>query len=488
MVTLRYISEIALDEQASVVAQCTAMSLWVGFRIALSALGRNKLRTFLTMLGIIIGVAAVIAMVAVGQGAQAAVESEVRSAGANLIFVSAGNYTRGGESVNIASGLGAATTLSVADADAIARIPGVQYRSPGVTDRALATAGPQSFFTVIQGIDRDWPAIYAWGWARGAAFSPDDIKSRAFVAVLGQTVSTRLFGTEDPIGRTVTIRNHPFRVVGVTAASDEDQPEAIFVPYTTLQDVLGVNYLQTILVAADEAGHTSGIADAITALLRARHHLDQAPTGTTSMPKPGASAAFNNMMPGATSTGAPSTFGAPNDFTVATQAARALTKGLYTSVAAFALANLPKLDAVTRQEMASTLDRAGTTMTALLGCIAAVSLIVGGIGIMNIMLVSVRERTREIGIRMAVGAHARDVMVQFLTEAITLSLIGGIAGIVTGFAASRGIERMLEWPTAVSAGTVVLAFAIAAGIGIFFGYYPAVKASRLDPIDALRCE
>jgi ABC-type antimicrobial peptide transport system permease subunit len=464
------------------------MSLLVGFRIALSALGRNKLRTSLTMLGIIIGVAAVIAMVAVGQGAQAAVEAEVRSAGANLVFVSAGNYTRGGESVNIASGLGSATTLSVADADAIAKIPGVQHRSPGVSDRALATAGAQTFFTVIQGIDTDWPAIYAWQWARGTGFSHADITSRAAVAVLGQTVATRLFGSSDPIGRTVTIRNHPFRVVGITATTEEDQPETIFVPFTALQDVLGINYLQTILVAADEAGHTSAIAGAIKTLLRARHHLDQAPTGTAQMPHPGASAAFNNMMPGATSTGVPAGFGLPDDFTVGTQAGRALTKGLYTSVAAFALANLPKLDAVTRQEMASTLDRAGTTMTALLGCIAAVSLIVGGIGIMNIMLVSVRERTREIGIRMAVGAHARDVMLQFLTEAIALSLIGGVVGILVGFAASHGITTMLEWPTSISAGTVALAFAIAVGVGIFFGYYPAIKASRLDPIDALRYE
>ncbi|MDE3153830.1 MAG: ABC transporter permease [Acidobacteriota bacterium] len=459
------------------------MSLLVGFRVAISALGRNKMRTLLTMLGIIIGVAAVIAMVAVGQGAQAAVESEVRSAGANLIFVSAGNYTRGGESMNIASGLGAANTLTVADADALARIQGVQYRSAGVSDRALAAAGDQTFFTVIQGIDTQWPLIYSWDWVRGAGFTPADIGGHVPAAVLGRTAAGRLFGTSDPIGQTVMIRNRAFRVVGVTGTTTDDQAETIFVPFTTLQDVLSVHSLQTITVAATEAGDTSQISAAIRKLLRARHHLDDPAAATAVVPTQGARAGSNLMMPGA-STG----LGVPDDFTVKTQAARALTKGLYTSVAAFALANLPKLDEVTRQEMTSTLDRAGTTMTALLGGIAAVSLIVGGIGIMNIMLVSVRERTREIGIRMAVGAHARDVMLQFLAESVTLSLIGGLLGIGLGFAASHGITSMLEWPTAVSARAVLLAFAIAGAVGVFFGYYPAIKASRLDPIDALRYE
>ncbi len=459
------------------------MSLLVGFRIALSALARNKMRTLLTMLGIIIGVAAVIAMVAVGQGAQAAVQSEVRSAGANLLFVSAGNYTRGGESVNIASGLGSANTLTVADAEAIGRIAGVHYRSAGVSDRALAAAGTRTFFTVIQGIDEQWPLIYSWDWVRGSGFQPADVGRHAFSAVLGRTASDRLFGSSDPIGQTVMIRNRPFRVVGVTGTTTDDQAEAIFVPFTALQDVLGLTSLQTVTVAATEAADTTRISTDIRTLLRARHHLDDPAVAVANAPQHGARAGSNLMMPGA-STG----LGVPDDFTVKTQAARALTKGLYTSVAAFALANLPKLDEVTRQEMTSTLDRAGTTMTALLGCIAAVSLIVGGIGIMNIMLVSVRERTREIGIRMAVGAHARDVMLQFLAEAVTLSLIGGLIGIGVGFAASHGITTMLEWPTSVSAEAVILAFAIAAGIGVFFGYYPAIKASRLDPIDALRYE
>jgi ABC-type antimicrobial peptide transport system permease subunit len=246
--------------------------------------------------------------------------------------------------------------------------------------------------------------------------------------------------------------------------------EGVFVPYTALQDVLGISHLHTITVAAEQAGDASRIAQEITTLLRARHGIAGA----------GRSGAAANMMPGPAAV--------PDDFTVRTQAAQALTKGLYTSVAAFVLANLPKLDEVNLEEMTSTLQRASRTMTALLAGIAGISLVVGGIGIMNIMLVSVTERTREIGIRRAVGARKGDVLLQFLVEAVALSLIGGIIGIGFGFVVSGSVTRLLEWPTRVSPGAVLLAFGIAAAVGVFFGFYPARRASRLDPIDALRCE
>jgi putative ABC transport system permease protein len=449
--------------------------LVTSLRIALKALGRNKLRTLLTMLGMIIGVGAVITMVALGNAAQRTVEQDVRSAGTNLVHVTAGNYTRGGESMNIASGLGAATTLSAADADAIGRgIRGIKYSSPGVSLRAWTVSPSQRFYTKVQGAGAPFAKMYAWTFARGRFFSDEDVASRARVAVLGLTARDRLFGEgQNAIGREIRIRDQPFAVVGVTNSSDQDQIEQVFVPYTTLQEILGVGYLHTITVAAEEAGDASRLAQEITLLLRRRH------TGTSGATKP-QSGLTGNMMPQGG--------GIPDDFTVRTQAAQALTKGLYTSVAAFILANLPKLDEVNMEEMTSTLHRASQTMTALLAGIAAISLLVGGIGIMNIMLVSVTERTREIGIRRAVGARKGDVLLQFLVEAVSLSLIGGGIGIVFGFVVSGAVTRLLEWPTQISANAVLLAFGIAAAVGVFFGFYPARRASQLEPIDALRFE
>ncbi|MBI3490239.1 MAG: FtsX-like permease family protein [Acidobacteria bacterium] len=249
------------------------------------------------------------------------------------------------------------------------------------------------------------------------------------------------------------------------------------VPYTALQDLLGIQHLHTITIAAEQAGDATRLVSDITALLRERHkaHIEAA------VARLRASGLGGNQMPN----GAGLT---PDDFTVKSQAAEALTKGLYTSVAAFILANMPKLDEVNMGEMASTLQQAGTTMTALLAGIAAISLIVGGIGIMNIMLVSVSERTREIGIRRAVGARARDVRAQFLVEAVALSVTGGAIGLGLGFAASVVLTRLLEWPTAISISAVLLAFGTAGAVGVFFGFYPAQRASRLHPIDALRTE
>ncbi len=426
-------------------------------RIAVRALGRHKLRTFLTMLGMIIGVAAVMTMVALGSGAQASVEDEMKSAGTNLVYVSAGNYTRGGDEVRVAAGLGAAKTLVQADVDAIrAMVTGIKYVSPGVADRAPMTNGATRYFGRVIGAGAEFSAMYSWTLRRGGAmFSATDVAQGAKVAVIGTTTATELFGSADPVGKTFNIRNDSFRVVAVTESKVEDQPESVFVPYTTLQQLRGLTHLETVTVAAEQAGDASRIATDIGALLRTRHGLSGA---------------------------------APDDFLVKTEAAKALTKGLYTSAAVFVLANLPSLDEITLEEMAGTLQQTSNTLTMLLASIAAISLIVGGIGIMNIMLVSVTERTREIGLRMALGARGRDVLVQFLVEALTLSVAGGAIGVALGFVSSRIVTQMLEWQTVVTPGAVAMAFGTALVTGVFFGFYPAKRASQLDPIDALRFE
>ena len=439
----------------------------VSAQIAWRALGRNRLRTGLTMLGVVIGVAAVIAMVALGTGARGSVETSLKSAGTNIIQVSAGNFTRGGESMNIASGLGAASTLTPEDAGAIRQLPGVQHVAGGVRNRAFAKSAHRQFFTQIRGVEPPLAEIHGWEWLGGR------FEGGASQAVMGRAASRELFGEGfDPVGERITIGDRAFVVSGYFRTNDTDMDETVFVTLADGQALWNVRHLHTITVSVEQAGDASRVADAITGLLRERHQRGQQATraaGLGGLQAPGAMASAD-------------------DFTVKTQAAANVTKGLYTSVAAFALANMPKLDEVTLQEMSSTLSRAGSTMTALLGSIAAISLIVGGIGIMNIMLVSVTERTKEIGIRLAVGARRRDVMVQFLVEAMVMSLIGGVLGVAIGLAAARGLTAVLDWPTEVSPATVAAAFAIAALVGIVFGYYPARRASRLDPIESLRYE
>ena len=405
------------------------MSFLMVFRIAFKALGRNKMRTALTMLGMIIGVAAVITMVALGTGAQTSIESQIQSAGTNMIIVAAGNFTQGG----VRQGQGNASTLTPDDANAIRSVPGVQYVAAGVNTRGQLVASNQNWGTQVQGTDVDMPLIRSWPTQLGAFFSAQDVATASKVAVLGSVVRDQLFGPDvDPTGQVIRINNQPFTVSGVMASKGQsgmgqDQDDVVFVPYTTVMKKLrGITFIQQAQVSAASATDTSATADRIAALLRVRHKIQP---------------------------------GDPDDFMVRTM-----------------------------EEMAAVRVQATQTMTALLASIAGVSLLVGGIGIMNIMLVSVTERTREIGLRMAIGARGRDVLLQFLVEAVVLSLFGGSIGIALGFALSQGVTFWMNWPTAVSPQAVVVAFGFAAMTGVFFGFYPARKAAALDPIDALRFE
>jgi putative ABC transport system permease protein len=405
------------------------MSIFMTLRIALKALGRNKMRTALTMLGMIIGVAAVITMVALGTGAQSSIESQIQSAGTNMIMVSAGNFSQGG----VRQGQGNASTLVPDDAAAISRVQGVQYQAAGVNTRGQVVSGNQNWGTQIQGTDIDLPLIRSWPTTLGAFFTPQDVTAASKVAVLGSVVRDQLFGPDtNPVGQVIRINNQSFTVSGVMASKGQsgmgqDQDDVVFVPYTTvMKKMRGITYIQQVTVSAGAANDTTPTADRIATLLRVRHKIQP---------------------------------GDPDDFMVRTM-----------------------------EEMASVRVQATQTMTALLASIAGVSLLVGGIGIMNIMLVSVTERTREIGLRMAIGARGRDVLMQFLVEAVVLSLFGGGIGIGVGFALSQGVTLWMQWPTAVSPQAVVIAFGFAALTGVFFGFYPARKAAALDPIDALRFE
>ncbi len=404
------------------------MSFLMVLRVAFKALARNKMRTALTMLGMIIGVSAVITMVALGTGAQSSIETQIQAAGTNMIMVSAGNFQQGG----VRMGQGNASTLTPEDALAIRDLPGVQYIAPGVNTRGQIVAGNLNWGTQVQGTDVDLPLIRSWPAKFGAFFQPVDVATAAKVAVLGSVVHEQVFGADvDPVGQVIRINNQPFTVVGVMSSKGQsgmgqDQDDLVYVPYTTVMKKLrGITYIQNITVSAISAAETTPTADRIATLLRQRHEIQD-----------------NN-----------------DDFMVRTM-----------------------------EEMASVRVQATETMTALLASIAGVSLLVGGIGIMNIMLVSVTERTREIGLRMAIGARGRDVLMQFLVEAVVLSLVGGSIGIALGLGVSRGVTAWMTWPTKVSAEAVAVAFLFAAVTGVFFGFYPARKAAALDPIDALRFE
>jgi putative ABC transport system permease protein len=406
------------------------MALFMTFVIAVRALRRNAMRTMLTALGMIIGVAAVIVMMALGSGARNAIETQIRNVGSNLVTVNASSARFG----TVRGGQGGSSTLTIADATAIREnIPGVKHMTPGLNIRVQAIAAAGNWSTQAQGSNEELPDIRSWPTQQGSFFTEDDVKRATKVAVIGSVVRDQLFGAgNDPVGQMIRIRNQPFTVVGVLSKKGQasfggDQDDTIIVPYTTVQKRLtGQDFLREITIQAETGVDLPEMVAQIQALLRERHNIPP---------------------------------GGDDDFLVRT------------------------LD-----EMAGVLTQTTNTMTYLLAGIAAVSLLVGGIGIMNIMLVSVTERTREIGLRLSVGARDLDVLLQFLTEAMVLSLAGGAIGVILGYAASKMMTRIMSWSTLVTLDAVLLSFGCAAAIGIFFGFYPARKAAGLDPIDALRYE
>jgi putative ABC transport system permease protein len=399
-------------------------------KIAYRSLGRNKLRSFLTMLGIIIGVAAVIAMLAIGQGASNAVKSQIASLGTNMMIVFPFASNQNGVRTQAAT----FTRLTEDDAVAIAKqCPAVEYVTPVVRTVQQVIANNQNWRTQIFGAYPNYFDIRDWPLQSGTRFTDSDERGETKVCIIGQTVATNLFGENSyPIGAIIRIGNLPFRVIGVLSpkgqnANGDDQDDIIIAPFSTvLKKLVGGIYANVIFASAVSSAAVNEASNEITALLRDRHKLTQ---------------------------------WEPNDFTVRTQT-----------------------------EIASTADATTQTMTLLLASIAGISLIVGGIGIMNIMLVSVTERTREIGIRMAVGARGTDVLTQFLIEALTLSFAGGLVGIVLGILTSKFVSNIQRWPIVISPESIGLAFVFAAIIGIFFGWYPARKAANLNPIEALRYE
>ena len=407
------------------------MNLLMIIRVALRALQRNKMRAALTMLGIIIGVSAVVAMVSIGQGAQAAVAAQIDSIGTNLLFVSAGAQNVGG--VRSGTGDTGTNTLTVEDLDAIKReVPSVSMVTPTVNSRGQLVAGNMNWNTSIQGVSEQYPEVRKWMVQSGEFFTESDVRTAGRVLVIGQTIADNLFAGGDAIGQTVRVQNLPFRVIGVMVRKGQDQQgrdqdDIAFSPYTTVQKkILGSPRLQIAYVSAVSPDATYTAQQQITELLRQRHKLNA-----------------ND----------------PDDFTVRNMS-----------------------------DIAQAANETNSTMTMLLACIAGVSLLVGGIGIMNIMLVSVTERTREIGIRMAIGARSSAVKSQFLIESIVLSLMGGSIGILLGVGVSLAIPRMLGWPTLISTMAIVGSVIFSVAVGVFFGYYPARKAAALDPIDALRYE
>jgi putative ABC transport system permease protein len=409
-------------------------NLIASVKIALRALKVNSTRSALTMLGIIIGVAAVIAMVGVGAGATARIQAQIQSIGSNLIIVLPGSISSNG----VRLGSGAVATLTEDDAKAIAsECPSVEAVAPSVRGGVQVVYGNSNWATTVQGVTPDFMTIRDYSMLSGQFFTDQDVDAAAKVAVFGETVVRNLFGNNDPTGQVAIIKNVPFTVVGVLtpkgqSPSGQDQDDIILLPISTAkQKVLGANKanakaVSTLMVQAIGPAAMDQAQQEMEALLRERHRI---------------------------------LVGQDDDFTI-----RNLT------------------------EVFAAQESSAQVMSILLGAIASVSLIVGGIGIMNIMLVSVTERTREIGLRQAVGAKTRDILSQFLVEAVTLSLLGGVIGIVIGLAASALISHFAQWSTQVSPLSVLMAFLFSALVGVFFGYYPARKAALLDPIDALRYE
>jgi putative ABC transport system permease protein len=405
------------------------MRLLLLLPLALKALRRNLMRTVLTMLGIIIGVSAVICTVAIGEGASSKIQDAIASVGANVVWVEAGGTSVGG----VRTGSGQTKSLTLADAQAIKdQVPLITHLSPLVDTRTQLVYGNQNWNSTVRGVSPEYVQVKAWPMLRGGMFDDTDVERAAPVCVLGLTIVDQLFGDGDPLGETIRVKGEPCKVVGVLSAkgqsaTGQDQDDTFIMPYTTVMKKLkGQPWLDDIMMSAVSSAAIPAAEDQIADLLRVRHRLVN-----------GKADDFNLRHP---------------------------------------------------TEIAEAIAASARTMEMLLACVASVSLLVGGVGIMNIMLVSVTERTREIGLRMAVGARSRDVLRQFLLEAVVLGLLGGLVGVALGLAGTRTIAGVFEWPTRVSQNAIAMAVVFSAAIGIFFGYYPARRAARLDPIDALRHE
>ncbi len=398
-------------------------------KIALKALNNNKLRCFLTMLGIIIGVASVITMLAIGQGSKNSIKAQISEMGSNMIMIHPGNMQRGG----VRQSADDMQTLEVSDYEALGELPGVAAISPSVTSGGQLVNGNNNYPSSVYGVTPDYLEIRKFKVKDGAMFTDQDIKSASKVCILGKTVVDNLFPNgEDPIGRVIRFGKIPMTVIGVleskgTNSMGMDQDDVVIAPYTTvMKRILAIDYIQGIFASATDENDTDATIEAITEVLRERHRL-----------KPEAD----------------------NDFEIRSQ-----------------------------QELSEMMNSTSDMMTVLLACIAGISLLVGGIGIMNIMYVSVTERTREIGLRMSIGARGIDILSQFLIEAIIISVSGGIIGILVGVLASWLVNVIAHWPVYIQAYSVILSFAVCTVTGIFFGWYPAQKAANLDPIEALRYE